>query len=476
MKLNIFLKLGGFAFSFLIISCSGGNTKVTKSYDDLDSTTIRKIYDEILIKGQAYENLKVLCKEIGSRLSGSEGAEKAVDWTYELMKGYGFDTVYKQAVMVPHWVRGNKEFAYFQSGFATQEVPVTALGGSIATTKEGITAGIIEVQNFEQLKKMDPSKVKGNIVFFNRPMDAKQIETFKAYGGCVDQRGSGAAEAAKMGAVATIVRSMNLRLDDYPHAGGMSYQEGVKKVPAAAISTNGAEALSKAIKENSDTKFHLILSCKTLPDVESYNVIAELRGTEFPDEFMVVGGHLDSWDKGEGAHDDGAGVVQSIEVLRIFKKLGIKPKRSLRTVLFMNEENGAKGAYAYADIAKKSNEKHIAAIESDRGGFAPRGFSVQGNAQEVAHIKQWSGLLKPYFLEKIEAGFGGVDIGPLKEQGTMLIGYYPDPQRYFIHHHADTDVFEAVDERELELGAASITSLFYLLDRYGVPQKNLNVQ
>ena len=265
---------------------------------------------------------------------------------------------------------------------------------------------------------------------------------------------------------------MNLRIDDYPHTGVMRYEDGVTQIPAAAISTLGAEELSKALKRYPSLNLSFKLSCRTLPDALSYNVIGEIRGSEFPDEYMVVGGHLDSWDKGEGAHDDGAGVVQSIEVLRLFKELNIQPKRSLRVVLFMNEENGAKGAYAYADIAKKQGEKHVAAIESDRGGFAPRGFSVQGSEKQLSYLQQFQPLLAPYFLDKMQAGFGGVDIGPLKEQGTLLIGYYPDPQRYFIHHHADTDVFEAVDERELELGAASIASLFYLLDTYGIPAQN----
>ncbi len=444
-----------------------------KYYTEADSIQIRKIYDESLEQGEAYENLRILCKEIGTRLSGSEGAEKAVDWAYELMQEYGFDTVYKQEVMVPHWVRGDKEFAYYDDGIGKQEVPISALGGSIATPEDGITAGIIEVQNFEELSKMPDAAVKGKIVFFNRPMDAKLLNTFHAYGGCVNQRGQGAVEAAKKGAIGAIVRSMNLRLDDYPHTGTMRYEEGVPQIPAAAISTNGAEDLSKALKKFPELKFHLQLSCKTLEDALSYNVIGEIRGSEFPEEYLLVGGHLDSWDMGEGAHDDGAGVVQSMEVLRIFKALDIKPKRSIRTVLFMNEENGAKGAYQYADIAKREDEFHLAAIESDRGGFAPRGFSIQGSAEKVAYMQRWSDLLSPYYLDKIEEGYGGVDISPLKDQGTLLIGYYPDPQRYFIHHHADTDVFEAVDERELELGAASIASLFYLIDTYGLPTEDV---
>lgn len=440
---------------------------------DADSLMIRKMYDQALKNGQAYKNLEYLCKQIGPRLSGSAGAQKAVDWTKKLMEDYKLDTVYLQEVMVPHWERGAKETAYILDGKTKITIPVAALGSSVATPAKGITADIIEVHNFEQLRELGESKVKGKIVFFNRPFDPAPIETFASYGGAVNQRSQGAVEAAKLGAVAVIIRSMTHALDDHPHTGGTRYDEEVTKIPAAAISTNGAELLSQKLKqsEKGTIKFYLKQSCKTLPDARSYNVIGEIRGSESPGKIISVGGHLDSWDLAEGAHDDGTGITQSIEVLRIFKALNYRPKNTIRAVMFMNEENGLRGGLKYAELAKAHNEKHLAAIETDAGGFTPRGFSVDGSPEVIAKMgKEFGALLKPYLIEKIEAGGGGADIGPLKTAvpGITLIGYRPDSQRYFDIHHASNDVFENVNRRELELGAAGIAALTYLIDQKGL--------
>ncbi|HUH33799.1 MAG TPA: M20/M25/M40 family metallo-hydrolase, partial [Daejeonella sp.] len=330
------------------------------------------------------------------------------------------------------------------------------------------------VHNFDELKKLGGS-VKGKIVFFNRPFDPKPIESFQSYSGAVDQRSQGAIEAAKLGAVAVIVRSMTHALDNHPHTGGMRYADDVTKIPAAAISTMGAELLSEKIKNSKDgaVRFYLKQNCRTLPDALSYNVIGEIRGTEKPEQIISIGGHLDSWDLAEGAHDDGTGVTQSIEVLRIFKSMNYKPKHSIRAVMFMNEENGLRGGLKYAELAKLNNEKHIAAIESDAGGFTPRGFSVDASPQVISGmVKNFHSLLKPYLIEDIEAGGGGADIGPLKRTvpGVVLIGYKPDSQRYFDIHHASNDVFENVNRRELELGAAGIAALTYLIDQKGLQE------
>lgn len=429
---------------------------------------IRKIYDEILTRGKSYEWLRHLTKQIGPRLSGSTGAQKAVDWTKQLMEQERFDRVFLQDVMVPHWVRGAKEQAYFQNGKQKINVPIAALGGSIATPAKGITAEVIEVKSFAELRAMSPDKVKGKIVFYNRPMDPTKINTFEAYGGAVEQRANGASEAAKLGAVGAIVRSMTTLHDDYPHVGGMRYATGVALIPTAAISTNGADLLSKTLTENPHLTFYFKQSCETLPDAKSYNVVGEIKGSEFPDEIIVVGGHLDSWDLAEGAHDDGAGCMQSIEVLRTLKALGIKPKRTIRAVMFMNEENGLKGGIQYADLAKKNNEKTIAAIESDNGGFTPRGFGIVGNPSQKAKAMAWKPLLAPYGLLDVGPGGGGADIGPLAQLGTPLFGFKPDSQRYFDFHHTMIDTFEAVNQRELELGAASMAALVYLLDQHGM--------
>lgn len=433
-----------------------------------DSVTIRKIYDEALARGKSYEWLRYLTKQVGPRLSGSTGAQKAVDWTKQLMEQQGFDRVFLQEVMVPHWVRGAKEEAYIQNGKQKITVPIAALGGSVATGPKGVNAAVIEVKSFAELRAMSPDKVKGKIVFYNRPMDPTKINTFEAYGGAVEQRANGATEAAKLGAVGAIVRSMTNIHDDLPHVGGMRYATGVALIPTAAISTNGADLLSKLVQENPNLTFYFKQNCETLPDAKSYNVVGEIKGSEKPDEIIVVGGHLDSWDLAEGAHDDGAGCVQSIEVLRILKTLGIRPKRTIRAVMFMNEENGLKGGVQYADLAKKNNENHIAAVESDNGGFTPRGFGIVGSPVQRAKVMLWKPLLAPYGLLEIGPGGGGADIGPLAQQGTALFGFKPDSQRYFDYHHTAADKFETVSQRELELGAASMAALVYLLDQYGL--------
>lgn len=469
---NQIIRVGSilFLFFFLQINCI--------AQDDVnqeDAAQLKRIYDEELTNGSAYMNLRSLCKDVGHRLSGSAEAEEAVLWAKAALEKIKPDTVYLQEVQVPHWVRGEQEMAELRFKGFVKELPVCALGGSVGTGKAGLQAEVVEVFSLEELKELGKEKIENKIVFFNRPMDPKHVLTFHAYGGCVDQRSRGAAEAAKYGAVAVIVRSMNLRLDNYPHAGAQHYADGVRPIPAAAVSTNGAELLSQALKEDPHARLLLKMNCQTLPDVTSHNVIAEIRGSVHPEEIILVGGHLDSWDMGEGAHDDGAGVVHAMEVLHLFKTLDIRPERTIRCVLFMNEENGLKGGYKYAEVAKEKGEIHLAAIESDAGGFVPRGFSVAGEegikARCLKTLESWKPLFKPYLVHYFEAGYGGADIRPLIDQGPALMGFMPDPQRYFDFHHTGADVFEAVNKRELELGAASIASLTYLISKHGFLDK-----
>ncbi len=435
-----------------------------------DSLQLRNFYDLSLLSGQSYQWLDALSNDIGARLSGSAGAEKAVQWAKAELEAIGLDKVWLQPVMVPKWERGAPEKAWIDGTDGKIEVPVCALGGSIATAAAGITAPVIEVQGLEDLAKYGEDQIKGKIVFYNRPMQADLIQTFSAYGGCVDQRYSGAQEAAKYGAVGVIVRSMNLRMDDLPHTGAMSYGDlpNEKRIPAAAISTNGAALLSKMLKEDQETQFYLKMNCENFEDVPSYNVIGEITGSEKPNDIMVVGGHLDSWDLGDGSHDDGAGVVQSMEVLRLMKAANYKPKHSIRVVLFMNEENGLRGGTKYAEVAAAEGERHVFALESDAGGFTPRGFSFDADAANFEQVQTWIPLFKPYLIHFFELGGSGADIGPLKQEGMVLAGLRPDSQRYFDHHHASNDTFDAVNKRELELGAATMTSLVYLMDTYGV--------
>ena len=450
---------------FLVVSLF-----TTKANSQADETVLKTIYSTSLTNGMSYDWLDHLSNNIGGRLSGSVNAERAVQYTKKELEKLGLDKVWLQPVMVPKWERGEKEKAFFEVSGLVIEVNICALGGSVATAKDGISAKVIEVQNFEELATLGTEKIKGKIVFYNRPMQADLISTFNAYGGCVDQRYAGAMEAGKYGAVGVIVRSMNLRLDDYPHTGSMSYGNLPvdQRIPSAAISTNGAEALSNALKKNENIEFFFKQSCKQFEDVQSYNVIGEITGSKFPNEYIIVGGHLDSWDLGDGAHDDGAGVVQSMDVLRLLKKSGIKPKRSIRVVLFMNEENGLRGGRKYAEVAKEKNENHIFALESDAGGFTPRGFSFDCSDLMFSKIESWIPLFKPYLIHYFEKGGSGADIGPLKNENIVLAGLRPDSQRYFDHHHAANDTFEHVNKRELELGAATMTALVFLIDKYGI--------
>ena len=448
----------------------GGITAFAQSKDE---QTLKEIYKSSLTNAKCYPWLEHLSNTIGSRLSGSIGAEKAVLYTKAQLETLGLDKVYLQEVMVPKWVRGEKEVAYLQVGKQKVNFQICALGGSVSTPKKGLQAAIIEVKSLEELKALGTAKVKDKIIFFNRPMDPEYVETFKAYGGCVDQRSSGAREAGLLGAKAVIVRSMNLRLDNLPHTGSTNYGDILKEqqIPAAAISTIGAELLSKSLKENPNSTLYFKQSCETFDDVLSYNVVGEITGSQHPEKIMVVGGHLDSWDLGDGSHDDGAGCVQSMEVLNIFKNIGYKPKNTLRVVLFMNEENGVRGGKEYEIQSSKNNENHIFALESDSGGFSPRGFTIDADEVNFNKISSWSTLFEPYLIHRFVKGHSGVDIGPLQSKHIVKVGLQPDSQRYFDYHHAANDTFDAVNKRELELGAAAMASLIYLIDQDGISAK-----
>ena len=422
-------------------------------------------------KSISYELLDHLSNEIGGRLSGSLNAERAVKWGKNELVKRGFDKVWLQEVMVPKWVRGPKEFALIETQPGTTfNVDVCALGGSVATPSVGIKAQVIEVKSFDELKELGKDKIDGKIIFFNKPMKPNEVSTFNSYGLAVNQRVNGAQEAVKYGAIGVIIRSLSLRLDDFPHTGVMSYGDlpPSKKIPAAAISTNASEKLSNLLKINPDLKFLLRQQCKQFDDVKSYNVIAEIKGSVYPDEIILVGGHLDSWDLGDGSHDDGAGVVQSIDLLNILNKSGYKPKRTIRVVLFMNEENGLRGASKYAEISKKNSLNHIFALESDAGGFSPRGFSFTSNDENFEKIIKWKNLFKPYLIHYFERGGSGADISALQTNDNVLAGLRPDSQRYFDFHHAANDTFDAINKRELELGVFAMTSLIYLVDKYGI--------
>lgn len=430
-----------------------------------DSIAIRKIFTTALTQGDCYENLRQLTK-ISGRISGSSQAEKAVQWAKQRMTDLGFDSVYLQECMVPKWVRGEKEVASIYVNGKKTAVPVCALGGSIGTGTKGIEAQVVEVKNFSELEALGEAKLKGRIVFYNRPMDDNDIYPFESYGKAVDQRWAGASEAAKYGASGVIVRSMTHARDDHPHTGAMEYADHARMIPAVAISTNGADLLSAQLKKDPSTKAYFRTTCETLPDVKSNNVIGEIHGTSDRKKVIVVGGHLDAWDNGEGAHDDGAGCVQAMEVLSIFKKAGIKPAHTIRAVMFMNEESLGRGAEKYAEEVKRTNEKHLAAIESDAGGFSPRGFAMEGPEMHCAKVRSWKPLFEPYGVYDFGRRGAGADVEPLTKQNILAMELIPDGQRYFDYHHAATDVFANINKRELEMGAAAMASLVFMIDSH----------
>ncbi len=434
------------------------------------SEVIASIYKEQLNNSQAYHNLRYLTKEIGPRLSGSPGAAAAVEFTRQVMMSYGFDTVFLQPVMVPKWVRGQKEKVILLNSdkLGTYALNPIALGNSVGTGPSGAKGQLVQVNSMDEVEELGEA-LRGKIVFYNISPDKSLIHSFRAYGQSVIQRVYGASEAAKYGAKAVIVRSATNFQDNIPHTGTLRYKPNIARIPAMAISTNEAEFLSSLLADQADLEVYVETHCEMQGEVLSYNVVGQLNGSEFPDEYIAVGGHLDSWDVGEGAHDDGTGCMQGIEVLRTFKALGIQPKRTLRAVMWMNEENGGAGGRGYADYAEENGEKHIAAMESDRGGFVPRGFTSTGTEEQQKTLVDWGQqYFLPYDLHSFDLPGGGADIGPLAQQGTFLVGLLPDSQRYFKYHHTHIDTFESVNQRELELGAAAMTALVYLIDNFGI--------
>jgi len=430
-----------------------------------DSGMIKKISDEILINGKAYENLRHLTKKIGGRLAGSPQMTMAEQWGEKVMKESGADKVIMQECKVPHWVRGGDDKAKVAGG---KELDVVALGNSMGSGKNGVKADVLLVNSFDDLEKKK-DLVKGKIVFYNYKFNPTFIQTFRSYGDASQYRGNGPSRAAKYGAKAVIVRSMSHSTDNNPHTGATRYVDSFPKIPAVAIGLRDADWLNEELQ-----KGKLTVEIKTnghfLDSAIGHNVIGELTGSEFPNEIITVGGHLDSWDNCEGAHDDGAGCVQTIEILRAFKAIGYKPKRTIRFVLFANEENGLRGGNKYAEEAKVKNEKHIFALESDAGGFTPRAFGFTMSEEQFQKVLQWKPLIAPYGCSEFNRGGGGADIGPLRRAFpiTALAGLSPDSQRYFDIHHARNDVFENVNKRELELGAVNMAALIFLIDKYGL--------
>jgi carboxypeptidase Q len=431
-----------------------------------DSLMFRKISDEVMMHGTSYENLRVLCKTVGHRISGSPAAAKAVIWGEQAMKEAGADKVWLQAADVRYWYRG-KESLFLKLGSEYKQVAALSLGNSEGTGGKTLEAPIVMVHNFDELKALPISVVKGKIVYFNYRFRQDFIFTFQGYGDAVKYRGRGASAAVEKGAVGVIIRSMSTGTDDFPHTGWMGYADSTNKIPAMALGNTTADLLEQACKKG-DAMARMKSECHMVPGmVHSYNVIGEIKGSEFPDRIITVGGHLDSWDVGEGAQDDGAGCVQSIEIIRAFKALGLRPKYTVRAVLFMNEENGQQGGLAYADSAKAKQEHHVLAIETDAGGFSPRGIGMEMPETNKAQIVRFKDLFLPYGVYDFSRDEGGSDISPLKEKMKVpLAGLLPDSQRYFDVHHTNNDIFENVNHRELKLGSAVLAQFIYLVSEH----------
>ncbi len=453
-------------FILILLFITTGTTQ-TKS---IHKSFINKIYQEALLNAPTYNLLKELCTKFPKRLSGSKGAAGAVNWTKKIMQDYSFDNVFLQDVMVPHWVRGEKEEAYIIGDDGIKvEFSILALGRSIATPGDGISAEVVEVHSIQEVADLGREKIEGKIVFYNHPFEQQHFRTFEGYSATVVQRSKGASQAARFGALAAIIRSVSTGDDDFPHTGALRYADDAPLIPAGALGVHSAIKLTEILHKKPNQKLFLKINSQTLPDVKSYNVVGELNGSENPNEIILVGGHLDAWDVGQGAHDDGAGTMQSISALHLLNKLGYKPKNTLRAVMFINEENGLRGGEKYAELAVKNKEKHILAIESDAGGFTPRGFGLKGADSSLSKMQEWLNYFPDFTIEAIKKGYGGADINPLnKADGTPACGLIPDSQRYFDFHHSPADVFSAVNRRELELGTASIATLIYLADQFGL--------
>ncbi|KIC95289.1 M20/M25/M40 family metallo-hydrolase [Flavihumibacter solisilvae] len=441
-----------------------------------DSVFFRKLADDVLSSPVAYENLRVLCKSVGPRLAGSPGMYKAEAWGAEALKAAGADKVWLQECMVPHWERGKEESWYTIGAVGGKaeknRLDILALGNSVGTNQDGIYLPAILIEDF---KDLDAKKdlVKGKIVVYNNIFNPRNLSTGKSYGESGAYRRQGPSLAAKYGAAAVMIRSVSASADNHPHTGTTSYDSTYPKIPAAAIGLKDADKLIGLLRSGKEVKIFYRSEARFHPDAKGHNVIGEITGSEFPDRFITVGGHLDSWDPAEGAHDDGAGCVHSIEVLRALKASGYKPKHTIRIVLFANEENGLRGGNKYAEEAKGKAEKHVFALESDAGGFTPRSFGFTLAKDKLERIRAWVPLFVPYGVYQFSDGGGGADIGPLNRLlGTPLAGLSPDGSRYFDLHHARNDVFEQVNKRELDMGALNMTMLIYMIDKYGLESKN----
>jgi len=427
--------------------------------------TIDRIIAQVLKKNDAWNKLEALCDGIGHRLSGSKELEKAIDWAVAVLSKDGHEDVKKEPVMVPKWVRGEESARMTEPRIS--KLPILGLGGSVATPESGISAEVLVVKDEAELDALG-DQAQGKIILFNNRMPEYDPEKGSGYGKTVRFRVNGARLASAKGAVAILIRSVTANSLKSPHTGGMRYGDAKTKIPAAALTIEDAEMIARLTARGIPVKVELNMAARMEPSpAASHNVVAELKGRN-PDEVVVIGGHIDSWDTGQGAHDDGAGCVIAMEALTALRQMGLKPRRTIRVVLWTNEENGLAGAKAYAKDHADELSKHVAAIESDSGAFAPIGFGLdlKNNKDEerVSKVLEiYAQLINRLRPQKVWTGFGGADVGPLRAQGVPAMGLRVEGSKYFNYHHSHADTLDKVDPNELSEGVASMAAMAYIL-------------
>jgi carboxypeptidase Q len=442
------LSLAACLLPLILVAPSLRGQSVADRYRDVATRIIARATRD----SAAWKRLAVMTETFGNRLSGSESLENALDWVLAEMKKDGLDNVHGEPAMVPHWVRGAESAELMEPRH--QNLPMLGLGGSIATPPGGITGEIMVVNSFDDLHAR-AAAAKGRIVLFNVP--------FTNYGQTVAYRTNGAVEAARAGAIASLIRSVTPYSQRTPHTGAMRYDSSVTRIPHAAITVEDADMIQRMSERGQKVVVKLVMSARTLPDAPSKNVMGELRGSQQPDEVVVLSGHMDSWDVGRGAMDDGGGVVVSLEALRVLKDLGLRPRRTIRVVGWTNEENGARGGNAYRDAHATQADRHVLLVESDGGVFKPEGFGFSGSDSAFAIVSQIGTLLEGIGAAKITKGGGGTDIEPMMERGVPGAGLAVDGSRYFWYHHSEADTIDKLDPRDMGLCVAAMAILAYVV-------------
>jgi carboxypeptidase Q len=423
------------------------------SWLDAHRPTAERLMKEAQADQFAWNRLAELTDTYGARFSGSENLARAIVWATETMKKDGLENVRTERIMIPRWVRGSESLEIVSP--PEHVIPMLGLGGSVGTPAQGIEADVLVVRNFDELNQRG-AEAKGKIVLFNA--------AYTSYGQTNAYRTGGASAAARHGAVASLVRSVGPTGLRTPHTGNMSYAEGTNRIPAAAITAEDAERMQRLADRGVTIRVRLKMEARFEADVESFNVVGEIRGSEFPEEVVLVGGHFDSWDVGTGASDDGVGCIVTWEAARLMKKLGIRPRRTVRVVLFTNEENGIRGGNGYRDAYLKEAEQHVLAIESDSGVFAPARLGFTGSEAATKTIAAIGSLLTPLGLQHIGTGGGGADIGPIATAGKVpMLAYQGDSTRYFTIHHTPADTVDRIAPEEVSKAAAALAVVTYVV-------------